>query len=164
MSGAGRVGTVARLLGYAGLLPSLVSTGVLAIMRVSPDSGLPMLAGPAAGLAMIYPLVILSFLGGMWWSFAMRRNTGQGRLAALAVLPSLAAVALLGAIGITGLIGWGLVAVGIAVMLTLLVDCHLVSTDDAPVGWMSLRVPLSVGLGGLTILSGALIGTPTPVY
>lgn len=161
MSGAGRVGTVARLLGYAGLLPSLVSTGVLAIMRVSPDSGLPMLAGPAAGLAMIYPLVILSFLGGMWWSFAMRRDAGQGRLSALAVL---VAVAPLGGVAITGLIGWGLVAIGVAVILTLLVDRHLVSTGEAPAGWMTLRVPLSVGLGGLTILSGALVGTPTPVY
>ena len=47
---------------------------------------------------------------------------------------------------------------GSAVALTLLVDRRLVASGDTPVGWMRLRVPLSLGLGGLTILAGVLLG------
>jgi len=159
---SGRVGRVASMLGFAGLLPPLATTAAIGVGRGDP--GLGTLLGPIVGLAVLYPLVILSFLGGMWWGFAMRRDAGQGRSAAIAVVPSLAAVALLGAIGVTGQVGWGLLGIGAAVLLTLPVDRHLVATGEAPAGWMALRVPLSVGLGGLTILAGALIGSPATIY
>ena len=54
--------------------------------------------------------------------------------------------------------GWCLVATGSVVALTLLVDRSLVASGDAPDGWMRLRAPLSLGLGGLTILAGVLLG------
>ena len=156
-----RVGRAAYLLGLAGLLPQIAATAAIAAARWLP--GAPDDPGVPIAVAVTYPLVILSFLGGIWWGFAMRRESGQGRLAALAVVPSLAALALVGLLPIL-FYGWGLVAIGCAVILTLPVDRHLVTTGDAPDGWMKLRVPLSLGLGSLTILAGAMIGSPVVRY
>lgn len=156
-----RVGRAALILGYAGLLPQMMATAAIAATRWLP--GAPDDPGAPIAVAVTYPLVILSFLGGIWWGLAMRRDSGQGRLAALAVVPSLAAMALAGLLTVL-LYGWGLVAIGCAVMLTLPIDRHLVTTGDAPEGWMKLRVPLSLGLGTLTILAGAMIGSPVVRY
>lgn len=142
---APRVGRVAFLLGFAGLLPQLAAVALGAIGY--PDNGV---------IALAYPLLILSFLGGMWWGFAMRRTAGQGPLVLLAVVPSLTAAALVGVAAID--YAWGLVATGSAIMLTLPVDRWLTERGDAPANWMALRVPLSVGLGGLTIVAGVLAG------
>jgi len=49
-----------------------------------------------------------------------------------------------------------MVAMGSAIMLTLPVDRWLVTRGAAPANWMRLRVPLSLGLGALTIAAGAL--------
>lgn len=125
---------------------------------------IPVLTG--YGLSMMYAALILSFLGGIWWGFAMRCGVGQGQAVALAVMPSLIAFGCL-ATAAAGMVGgpdmppfstWAAVALGSAVMLTLLVDRRLVATGEAPVGWMRLRVPLSLGLGLLTIAAGALVG------
>lgn len=132
-------------LGFAGLLPQM---GAVAF-ALDRDRGTPV-------FALFYALLILSFLGGMWWGFAMRRvdDPAQGRLALLAVAPSLVAVAIVLVAFVTGRIDWALVATGVALFLTLLVDRGLVRGGDAPANWMRLRVPLSVGLGALTILAG----------
>lgn len=147
MSGdaAPRVGRTAFLLGFAGLLPQLaaVMLGVIGY----PDNGV---------IALAYPLLILSFLGGMWWGLAMCRTAGQRPLVLLAVVPSLVAAALVGLAVVD--YAWGLVATGSAIMLTLPVDRWLTGRGDAPANWMALRVPLSVGLGGLTIVAGVLAG------
>lgn len=146
------VGPAALALGFSGLLPQ----AAVVLLALTDGGGLmPRSAWPV--LALIYGGAILSFLGGIWWGFAMRRREGQGTLAALSVLPSLVAAALLcGLIAIDP--GWLLVALGSAILLTLPVDRRLAATGEAPEGWMRLRVPLSVGLGGLTILAGALAG------
>lgn len=154
------VGRAAFLLGGAGLLPQIAAVVAMAGARSAPDTWLDALVGPALGLGLIYPLLILSFLGGAWWGFAMRRERRQGLLAAVAVLPSLAALALAGLLLATMRFDWTLVAVGGAVLLTLPVDRELTRRGDAPANWMRLRIPLSVGLGGLTILLGVLIGGP----
>lgn len=75
-------------------------------------------------------------------------------LAGLAVLPSLTPLAILP----TAMVSWTwpLILLGIAVLLTLGVDAHLVRTGEAPANWMNLRLPLSVGLAGLTIVAGML--------
>ena len=52
---------------------------------------------------------------------------------------------------------WSLVAIGVALMLTLPVDRWLAARGLAPAGWIALRIPLSVGLGLLTIASGVLV-------
>lgn len=147
------VGRTAFLLGLSGLLPQAGAVGWLAMVR----SDAPIGAGFGAIVALIYGGVILSFLGGMWWGFAMRRQDGQGPLAVLAILPSLFAAALPALFLVTAQpFSLSLVALGVAILLTLVVDRHLVATGDAPANWMRLRVPLSVGLGGLTIAAGLL--------
>ena len=154
MSERGRVGTVARALGFAGLLPA---AGAACWIGLASDEAI------GTFVAQFYPLIILSFLGGMWWGFAMRRSERQGALAIIAVLPSLAAFALF-LLAVASLIDtyrltpWVLIATGVSLLFTLLVDRHLVRTGEAPEGWMALRIPLSIGLGGLTIVSGVLLG------
>ena len=135
-------------LGFAGLLPQMAAVA----FALDRDRGTPL-------FALLYALLILSFLGGIWWGFAMRRadDPAQGRLALVAVVPSLVAFAILIATILFGRIDRGLVASGIALLLTLPVDRALVRSGDAPAGWMRLRVPLSVGLGALTILAGWLV-------
>ncbi|MBN2971222.1 DUF3429 domain-containing protein [Roseomonas aeriglobus] len=148
-----RVGGVARALGFAGLAPAVAATILIA------------LGEPGAAIVSVgYALLILSFLGGIWWGFAMRTPTHQAALAAIAVVPSLAAMALGAGVMISQGSGWSLVAIGVALMLTLPVDRWLVRRGMAPAGWMALRVPLSLGLGAVTILAGALIGQPVVQY
>lgn len=142
------VSRTARLLGYAGLLPQVAAVALLGGTGLNGPS-------PAYFAAAIYGAAILSFLGGIWWGFAMSRERGQGALAVAAVLPSLVAAALLwGALATFS--PWALVALGAAIIATLPVDRRLAATGEAPAGWMGLRTPLSLGLGGLTVLAGLL--------
>jgi hypothetical protein len=140
------------LLGYAGLLPQAAL--LLLIL------GLPDPTGTVHGLAFFYAGLIFSFLGGIWWGFAMRRagepgTAGQASLVWLAVTPTLVTI-LLVALALHGSLRWAMVALASAIMLTLLVDRRLVTTGEAPAGWMALRVPLSLGLGVLTILAAMM--------
>jgi hypothetical protein len=48
------------------------------------------------------------------------------------------------------------VVLGVSLVGALLVDRALVRSGIAPPGWMALRVPLSLGLGVLTMLAAAL--------
>lgn len=141
-----RVSRAAMLLGFAGLLPQFAAVTLIA------------LGGQTIVLliALAYPMIILSFLGGIWWGFAMRRRARQAGLATLAVVPSLVVLLLVIGLGLGIATSWILVANGVAILLTLPVDRHLARSGDAPVDWMRLRIPLSVGLGGLTIVAGYL--------
>jgi hypothetical protein len=158
-AGNGRVGRAAMMLGFAGLLPQIASVGVLALVPSVTTWNWVVPVAVAAIVAVVYPLLILSFLGGIWWGLAMRRGAKQDRLVAIAVLPSLVALVLAGIMLVTGRIGWPLVAIGSVIALTLIVDRHIVAVGHAPTGWMRLRVPLSLGLGGLTIVAGMLAGS-----
>lgn len=158
--GRGHVGESPLILGYAGLLPQIAA---VATCVFGSDSDI----GPM--FAFGYAIMILSFLGGIWWGFAMRTPEaddgdvavawGQGRIACWAVIPSLFGAALiLLSVGHIIPMHWALVLLGSAVVTTLLIDRRLSDAGHAPAGWMAMRVPLSVGLGGLTILSGILCG------
>lgn len=147
----GRVGRVARVLGFAGLLPPVAFVALIAHAR----GGIEAVPTVLLDLADLYAAIILSFVGGMWWSFALRRTHGKGALAGVAVTPSLVGLALLLGGGLVKA-GWASVALGCAILLTLLVDRHLATRGEAPAGWMILRVPLSLGLGLLTIAAGVL--------
>lgn len=158
MTAPATVGRTARLLGFAGLVPQVVAVALILVGRRDPTdlAWIPLLVG--YGLAMIYGAAILSFLGGIWWGWAMRRGEGQARLAMAAVVPSLVAAACVGAAGMGGGLGPApAIVLGAAIILTLPVDQHLVATGEAPAGWMRLRVPLSLGLGSLTIAAGLLL-------
>lgn len=144
-----RVAPEARLLGYAGLLPQIAAVVLLA-------GGSPIVGRLGAMLAFGYGALILSFLGGIWWGFAVKRESRQTQLLVAAVLPSLVALALGIGATVRGDMGRSLVGLGLAILLTLMVDRRLVESGEAPVGWMALRVPLSVGLGVLTIVAGVL--------
>lgn len=141
------ISPTARLIGIAGLLPQLGAL-MLTATRVDPVLG--------ALIALGYATLIVSFLGGIWWGFAMRAGARQPALAALAVLPTLAAFALIVA-RMTGFSApWALVAIAVVLMLTLLVDRRFEAEALAPPGWMGLRAPLSIGLALLTVTTGAL--------
>ncbi len=140
------VGATARLLGGLGLLPQFAA---LLIQAQSPGAE----AGKIAAFG--YASLILSFLGGIWWGFAMRRRERQRILAVVAVLPSLVPLALVPVVVLAGW-RWALVGLGIALMLTLIVDRRLVERGDTPAGWMRLRVPLSAGLAILTLIAAVM--------
>ena len=143
----GVVSGPARLLGYAGLLPQAAL--LLLILGLHDPTGI------VHGMAFFYAALIFSFIGGIWWGFAMRSGSDQGRIATMAVLPSLfGALLILLSIAHILPLGLALVLMGSAVIMTLLIDRRLVDAGCAPGGWMALRVPLSIGLGGLTILCG----------
>lgn len=145
------ISPVARMLGFAGLLPQLAA---LLLVATTLDAALGTL------MALAYAVVILSFIGGIWWGFAMRRGPGSEALAVIAVVPTLIGSALV-LMRIGGLpADLTLIALGCVLLLTLLVDRRLVRDGDAPPGWMGLRVPLSMGLGALTILAG-IFAPPT---
>ena len=140
------VSPAARLLGGAGLLPQL---GALVMQAQN--------AGTEAGkiAAFGYASLILSFIGGIWWGFAMRRPERQRVLAVVAVVPSLVPLALVPLIVLAGW-RWALVGLAAALMLTLLVDRRLVERGETPAGWMRLRVPLSAGLATLTLIAAVM--------
>lgn len=151
----GRIGKTARLLGFAGLLPQIALMGTLLVERFTAQS---LGSSHFALLALAYPLLILSFLGGTWWALATRASADRSRIVVCSVLPSLIAMAIVILLVVTFRIDWLLVLTGIALLSTLVVDRWLLSLEITPRGWMHLRVPLSLGLGGLTILAGVLVG------
>lgn len=146
-----RVPAPARWLGVAGLLPQLA----VVAMQIGGDPGW-VFSAQALGFA--YAALILSFLGGLWWGLAAA-SAGRAPvwLWIASVVPSLVALASAWpwAAGKTWP-GPSLVALGVSIVATLAVDRALVRARLAPDWWMQLRVPLSLGLGGLTIASGLL--------
>ena len=139
---------LARLLGLSGLLPQAACLVALLF-------GPPEWREPALRIAAIYAALILSFLGGLWWGIAAgapaaERRRALGWLWIAAVTPSLVALACF----LPWAFGWrwpepSLIMLGAALLISLGVDARLGSL--APRWWMALRVPLSVGLGAMTI-------------
>lgn len=140
----------ARQLGYAGLLPQLICAAYAL------DGG--KWQWTAQAIAFGYAALIFSFLGGVWWGIGIARDDSPRWIFGVAVLPSLLALAAYA----PWIIGWtwpgpSLVALGVLITASPLVDA-LIGQDTA--GWQTLRLRLSLGLGGLTTLTGfaALLG------
>lgn len=137
----------ARALGYAGLLPQ-----VICIALVASDSHFRF---AALFMGFVYPAVIFSFLGGVWWGQAVTRlGDARAGVYLVAVMPSLIAAALF----VPYLEGWewpgpALLYLGAFILLSPLVDRAL---GYAAPDFMRLRWHLSLGLGGLTIALGVL--------
>lgn len=137
-----------RLLGLAGLLPQFACALVLYLGPVE-------WRGAAQATAFAYAALIFSFLGGMWWGIAAaapaaERRQALGWLWVAAALPSLVALGtfLPWVFGYT----WpepSLVMLGGAILMSPAVDAKL--GPLAPRWWLSLRVPLSIGLGSATL-------------
>lgn len=137
----------ARWLGLAGLLPQLlVVAGLL--------SGDPGVRFSALAFGYAYAALILSFLGGLWWGLAAAAKAPPAWIWYAAIAPSLIALASAWpwAVGLTWP-GPSLVVIGVALIAALAVDRRLVALGIAPHWWMALRVPLSLGLGGLTLVA-----------
>lgn len=141
------ISTPARMLGFAGLIPQLLA---LLLTATHIDAAL------GAMMALGYAMLIVSFLGGIWWGFAMRAGARQPRMAALAVIPTVVAFALVVARLAGFRADWALVAIAAVLMLTLVVDRMFLEEGIAPPGWMGLRVPLTIGLAVLTIATGVV--------
>lgn len=138
-------------LGFAGLLPQL---WVLILLLF----GNPEARFTALSLGYAYAALILSFLGGAWWGLAAQaRNAVATWVWVAAVAPSLVALAsaIPWAIGAEWP-GPSLMLLGALLMASLLVDRALARQGLAPRWWLTLRVPLSLGLGGLTLVAGVL--------
>ena len=142
---------VPKVLGFAGLLPQAAA---VAVMAFGPEAW----HFSALALAYAYAALILSFLGGMWWGLAAAAaGEASAWIWLAAVAPSIIALATAvpWAIG-AAWPGPSLVILGVAVLASLLIDRRLRAEGLTPAWWMSLRVPLSAGLGALTLAAAAL--------
>lgn len=136
---------IVRLLGYAGLLPQLIFLGVALAA--------PPIAPAAAILGWAYAGLIFSFLGGVWWGYALLGEDAAPRwLLPVSVMPSLIALASVIPIvlGIAGTV-IPLVSVGSCLLGSSLVDAAVGRAMSLPSGWTRLRRHLSLGLGLITI-------------
>lgn len=146
MDGHNTLSPAARALGYAGLLPQIICTGLILMGHEWRYSAL------AGGFA--YAAAIFSFLGGVWWGQAVTSGRASTGAYLLAVLPSLMAVALF----LPWTFGWdwpgpALLYLGALILGSPLVDRAL---GYAAPDFLRLRWHLSIGLGLLTILLGLL--------
>lgn len=142
--------TIARLLGFAGLLPHIAV--VLVLLERNPE-----LRFSALSMGYAYAALILSFLGGIWWGLAARAEKAPDWLWIAAVMPSL--IALASAVPWATGYAWpgpSLIVIGVALIAALGVDWQLQRSGLAPDWWLRLRVPLSLGLGTLTIAMALL--------
>ena len=149
-TGSGRMSSLARWLGLAGLIPQILLAAVVIGFPVQ-------FSPPAIGLALVYSGLILSFIGGAWWGLAAQdkvRVPSWIWLAAIA--PSLIALATIAAWTIGRSPGPSLMVTGTSLIAALGVDFKLAANGLCPPGWLRLRTPLSLGLGGLTILIAIL--------
>ena len=148
----GAIPPTPRALGFAGLLPQAACLlGVVA--------GGDQWRWIALATGWGYAALIFTFLGGTWWGLAAGASRGAKTapdwIWIAAVLPSLIALAtfvpwMLGA----EWPGPSLVILGAAIFASPLVDRRL--ADLAPPWWLALRVPLSLGLGAMTVALGVL--------
>lgn len=137
-----------RWLGLAGLLPQLAVAAIV-------FSGDIALRFSALSLGYAYAALILSFLGGLWWGLGAAAERPPEWLWVAAIVPSLLAFAT-AVPWATGepWPGPSMIVLGIALIAALGVDRALVARSLTPAWWMSLRLPLSLGLGLLTLAIG----------
>lgn len=143
-----RIPPLPRFLGYFGLVPQLVA--VMLLLTGPPPGHMAAIA-----VAVLYPALILSFLGGCWWGMAAgapaaERRNALGWVWVAAVAPTL--------ITLLVTVGWAmrwlaaeavLVMLGAALLMSVGIDAKL--GHLAPRWWMRLRLPLSLVLGTVTL-------------
>lgn len=136
---------LARALGFAGLLPQTAAVAALALGAEGRFT--------IGVLGVTYAALIFSFLGGAWWGLAARAENPPAWTWGLAVAPTLLALAAIGTVLSfrIPLSQVGVALIGAAILLSPLVDRAFVRAGLAPAWWMRLRLPLSIGLGLLTL-------------
>ena len=140
-----------RWLGLAGLLPQFAC---LFALWFGPEEW----RYAALAIAWGYAALIFSFLGGLWWGIAASRmREGErvpGWLWIASVVPSLLALATyLPWVFAAAWPGPSLAVLGFALIASLWVDRRI--APSCPPWWLTLRVPLSFGLGLSTLLIAA---------
>ncbi len=139
-----RIPPAPLVLGLGGLIPFWVlALGVLAGGAAGFGPGRLALALAA------YGAIIVSFLGGIRWGFAVREGDG-GLQYAISVLPALLAWAALAAPS-----PWRLALLGLLALALWPADVALVRAGIAPAWFGRLRMILSLGAGAALLL-GAL--------
>ena len=149
-TGRHRLPPLARVLGFAGLLPQAAAVVVLLAGDADQQTA-------ALGLAYAYAALIFSFLGGVWWGLAAATGLKAPKWVWIAsVAPSLVALAT----SIFRMAGpdpaVALVVLGVLIAASILVDLKLKAAGLTPEGWLALRAPLSIGLGVLTLVAGLI--------
>ena len=143
------------VLGAAGLFPQLLCLGLVAFA--------PEWRWLAISAACFYAATILSFLGGMWWMQGLASNSRDAAPYALGILPPL--------LGWLALLPWSLgwnwpgpslIVLGVALVASPLADHALAGRMKLPERWMALRWSLGLGLGILSIITGAFALTVIP--
>ena len=126
-----KIPNTAKLLGFAGVLPFLVTA-------INLHTGWPLFNGFALQVFVTYSAIILSFLGGIRWGLALNQSPMPTGSLVLSVLPSLVALACL----LLAQPFWQIAALGLAFAAQGVLDWHF-----TPVGmpiWMrKLRMQLS---------------------
>ena len=149
-TGRHRLPPLARVLGFAGLLPQAAAVVVLLAGDADQQTA-------ALGLAYAYAALIFSFLGGVWWGLAAATGLKAPKWVwIVSVAPSLVALAT----SIFRMAGPDpavvLVVLGVLIAASILVDLKLKAAGLTPEGWLALRAPLSIGLGVLTLVAGLI--------
>lgn len=128
-------------LGHAGLLPFVLGAALTWLVR--PDAHPYVTAALSA-----YAAVIVSFLGGIHWGFAMRQSVPPASLPLWGVLPSLVAwiAVLMPAYA-------GLVVHGVMLVVCYLVDRRVYPAQGAA-AWLTLRFRLTA-VAALSCFIGA---------
>jgi hypothetical protein len=145
-TGSTSIPRLARWLGFAGLIPQVL---IAALVMGGP----PKVGVVASGLGLSYAALILSFIGGAWWGFAAQaKERVPPWLWLAAVLPSIVAFASLATASVGRSAVPGLLVQSAALITALVIDLALAARELCPPGWLSLRAPLSLGLGALCIL------------
>lgn len=134
--------------GLAGLLPQLICLAL--VLQDGPERWIALAA------ACFYAALILSFLGGLWWMAALLGGLLSGWYYAVAALPSLFGLAAL----LPWCLGWSwpgpsLIALGLALLFSPLVDRSLARRMQLPRGWLQLRAIMAGGLGLITLAIAA---------
>ena len=137
---------LALLLGIAGLIP-FAACGYGAVSTYGE---------PAAQALAAYGAVILAFLGGVHWGFALPDPAARGANAriGLGVVPSLIGwVALLLLVAVSAEAGLAMLVAGFAALTA--VEARAAKAGLMPPGYMALRYGLSAGV--ITILIAVLL-------
>lgn len=140
---------IARILGYAGLLPQAAAAVLL-------FTGSLDYRFSALSLAFAYAALILSFLGALWWGLAAAESeTAPQWVWPVGVAPSLLALATC----VPWAVGrdWpapSLLVLAAAIAASPVVDWRLHQAGLCPPGWVGLRLQLSLALAVLTALCG----------
>lgn len=139
---------LAIALGIAGLLPQIAAV----LIALHPPHRIFALT-----LGYFYASLILSFLGGIWWGIAVSRSGAPRWIFVAAVVPSLVAFGT-ALMWLTGRGGWHaiLMLLGGTLLLSIAVDWVLNRKGLESDATFRLRLGLSAGLGGLTLVLAAL--------